>query len=249
MATFNGLTELATHLRGMLDPGQPKPTRFVLLFAYNSTGKTRLSGAFRDLGKQVDEDGQTTARDTLYFNAFTKTFSLGTTIWPKTRTVCSSSTATRRSSTVSASWRWTPGSARSERYTDLQFYIDYEGRSRIETDADGRQREVSDGPHILFFRERNSDGDPIPLKPSRGEENVFVWCFFLAIVQLVLDGAEAYDWVSYIYIDDPVSSLDEHNAIVVANHLVQLCRGRKPWASGRSSRRTTNCSSMSCITS
>jgi N-6 DNA Methylase len=46
----------------------------------------------------------------------------------------------------------------------------------------------------------------------------------LAIVQLVLDKAEAYKWVKYIYIDDPISSVDEHNAIVVANHLVQLFR-------------------------
>jgi hypothetical protein len=46
----------------------------------------------------------------------------------------------------------------------------------------------------------------------------------LAIVQLVLDKADAYKWVKYIYIDDPISSLDEHNAIVGANHLVQLFR-------------------------
>jgi len=62
------------------------------------------------------------------------------------------------------------------------------------------------------------------IKVSRGEENIFIWCFFLAIVQLALDGAKAYEWVEYIYIDDPISSLDEHNAIVVANHLVQLFR-------------------------
>ena len=60
------------------------------------------------------------------------------------------------------------------------------------------------------------------IKVSRGEENIFIWCFFLAIVQLVLDGAEAYKWVKYIYIDDPISSLDEHNAIAVANHLAQM---------------------------
>ena len=51
-----------------------------------------------------------------------------------------------------------------------------------------------------------------PLKVSRGEENIFIWCFFLAIVQLTLDGAEAYEWVKYIYVDDPISSLDENNA-------------------------------------
>ena len=64
------------------------------------------------------------------------------------------------------------------------------------------------------------------IKISRGEENIFIWCFFLAIVQLAMDddGTGPYNWVKNIYIDDPISSLDEHNAIVVANHLVQLFR-------------------------
>ena len=35
---------------------------------------------------------------------------------------------------------------------------------------------------------------------------------------------EASKWVEHVYIDDPISSLDEHNAIVVGNHLVQLYR-------------------------
>lgn len=61
-----------------------------------------------------------------------------------------------------------------------------------------------------------------PIKVSRGEETMFIWCFFLAIVQLAMDGAETYQWVKYIVIDDPISSLDEHNAIVVANHLGQF---------------------------
>lgn len=62
---------------------------------------------------------------------------------------------------------------------------------------------------------------------SRGEENLFIWCFFLAIVQLVLDDDKAegpYKWVKYIYIDDPISSLDEHNAIAVGNHLAQFLK-------------------------
>ena len=62
------------------------------------------------------------------------------------------------------------------------------------------------------------------IKISRGEENIFIWCFFLAVVQLVVDGTEAYKWVKYIYIDDPISSLDEHNAITVANNLAQLLK-------------------------
>ena len=57
---------------------------------------------------------------------------------------------------------------------------------------------------------------------SRGEENIFIWCFFLAIVQLVVDKVESYNWVKYIYIDDPISSLDDNNAIAVASHLAGL---------------------------
>ena len=49
------------------------------------------------------------------------------------------------------------------------------------------------------------------IKVSRGEENIFVWCFFLAIMQLVVDKEESYSWVKYIYIDDPISSLDDNN--------------------------------------
>jgi broad-specificity NMP kinase len=44
--------------------------KFILLYGYNGTGKTRLSGAFKDLGKQVNDEGETTQRDTLYFNAY-----------------------------------------------------------------------------------------------------------------------------------------------------------------------------------
>ncbi len=58
---FADLNALATHLRTEL-----ATKKFVLLYAYNGTGKTRLSTAFKDLGKKGDE------RDTLYFNAFTE---------------------------------------------------------------------------------------------------------------------------------------------------------------------------------
>ena len=64
------------------------------------------------------------------------------------------------------------------------------------------------------------------VKISRGEENTFIWCFFLAIVQIAMNSdIEAYNWVQYIYIDDPISSLDEHNAISLANRLAQLLKG------------------------
>src|SRR5258705_10378555 len=60
-ASFLDLPALAQHLRTEL-----ATKKFILLYAYNGTGKTRLSTAFKDLGKNDDE------RDTLYFNAFTE---------------------------------------------------------------------------------------------------------------------------------------------------------------------------------
>ena len=59
--SFADLTALATHLREEL-----QNKKFILLYAYNGIGKTRLSTAFKDLGKGGDN------RDTLYFNAFTE---------------------------------------------------------------------------------------------------------------------------------------------------------------------------------
>jgi len=222
MESFNGLSELATHLRGKLEPDPQSKKKFVLLFAYNGTGKTRLSGAFRDQGKQTDEDGETTARDTLYFNAFTEDlFTWYNDLQGDTDRVLQLNSESRFFDGMQELEMDNRIGPLLERYTDLRFYIQYEDRKKDENKRDDEKPSI---PYVIFFRERDSEGNPIPLKPSRGEENAFVWCFFMTIVQLVLDGAEAYNWVKYIFIDDPVSSLDEHNAILVANHLVQIYR-------------------------
>ncbi len=55
-------------------------------------------------------------------------------------------------------------------------------------------------------------------------KKIFCLVFLLAVAQLAIDGQEAYSWVKYLYIDDPISSLDDHNAISVASHLSQLLK-------------------------
>jgi hypothetical protein len=195
--TFADLPALAAHLRSALEE-----KKFVLLYAYNGTGKTRLSMDFKELGKQGGEEGN--ARDTLYFNAFTEDL---------------------------FSW---DNDLDGDSDRKLKFNSDshfFDGLAELEMDnrirpllaryADFYFRIDTDEWVVRFSREVNGEAlDNI--KVSRGEENIFIWCFFLAIVQLAMDGAEAYQWVRYIYIDDPVSSLDEHNAIAVANHLAQF---------------------------
>ncbi len=198
--TFTDLAALAAHLRQELEN-----KKTILLYAYNGTGKTRLSMAFKDIGKQGE--GEDEKRDTLYFNAFTEDLFH----WDNDLEGDND-----RRLTLNAASRFFAGLAELEmdnrirpllqRYADFDFRIDtQEWAVRFSRAVDGQ---VIDN-----------------IKVSRGEENIFVWCFFLAVVELAMDPEiEAYRWVKHLYIDDPISSLDEHNAIAVANHLAQLLK-------------------------
>lgn len=210
---FSDLPALAKHLRDELDANE----RFVLIYAYNSTGKTRLSTAFKNLGKNGDE------RDTLYFNAFTEDlFSWDNDLENDRRPALrlnEKSRFFRGLATMEMDNRIRP---LLDRYANFDFRID------SETDKDGRLTKAE----VVFFPKGGKPAndeydDEESIKISRGEESIFIWCFFLVVLQLALDEAEEYKWVKYVYIDDPISSLDEHNAIVVANHLVQIYREAK----------------------
>lgn len=198
-ASFPDLPALAEHLREEL-----KAKKAVLLYAYNGTGKTRLSGAFRNLGKKGD------TRDTLYFNAFTEDlFYWDNDLKNDRERVLRLNRDSRLFAGLAELEMETRIRQQLGRYADFDFHIDTE-----EWEV-SFPREVDEGGKLTAIED---------IKVSRGEENLFIWCFFLAIVQLVLDKAEAYKWVRYIYIDDPISSLDENNAVQVAHHLAQMLK-------------------------
>ena len=199
---FSSLDGVALDLRERLEQ-----KKYILLFAFNGTGKTRLSMAFKELGKQGDDEEET--RDTLYFNAFTEDLFY----WDNDL-----ENDAKRVLRLNRDSHFFDGLQELEmesrigpllaRYADFDFLIDYEAWE------------------VTFFRDKDADGAPIPIKVSRGEENIFVWCFFLAVAQLAVDQEEGspYAWVKYLYIDDPISSLDDNNAIAVASHLAQLLK-------------------------
>ena len=64
---FDNLQEIAQYLRMLLED-----KKYVLLFAYNGTGKTRLSAEFKTLGQTLNEETGEKTADTLYYNAFTE---------------------------------------------------------------------------------------------------------------------------------------------------------------------------------
>lgn len=199
--TFTGLEDLAAHLRGILNN-----KKYILLYAYNGTGKTRLSMAFKDLGKQGDQ------RDTLYFNAFTEDlFTWDNDLDNDSERVLKLNSTSRFFAGLDELEMENRIRPFLHRYADFYFSIDYQ------TWAVSFSREIKTGETTQTIEN---------IKVSRGEENLFIWCFFLAIVQLVIDGAEAYQWVKYIYIDDPISSLDENNAIAVAMDLARLLKSQ-----------------------
>ena len=223
---YADLPELAGHLRSMLaEKAQRRPDKspFILLYAFNGTGKTRLSTAFKDLGKVADENGEVQSRDTLYFNAFTEDlFS-----WDNDL-----ENDEHRTLKLNPASNFFVGLNELEidnrirpllnRYVDFDFKINF-----AFDDHTGKiiSAEVTFSRDIITGEGDDARTEEVDgIKISRGEENIFIWCFFLAILQLALDGAEVYNWVEHVYIDDPISSLDEHNAIVVGNHLVQLYR-------------------------
>lgn len=214
--SFPDLPALAQRLRNELET-----KKYIFLYAYNGTGKTRLSTEFKNLGKKVNAAGQMD-RDTLYFNAFTEDlFNWDNDLENDHQRVLELNDESRFFAGLREFSMDVKIGKLLERYADFNFRIDYE-RRKPPTPPETQERALP--PAVVFFRERDRDGGPIPIKVSRGEENLFIWCFFLAIVELAMSGEEAYKWVKYLYIDDPISSLDEQNAVSVAAHLASLLK-------------------------
>ena len=179
---------------------------FVLVFAHNGVGKTRLSMEFKNLGKNEEK------RDTLYFNAFTED------LFDWDNDLDEDKDRRIKFKAESHFFDGLDGMGIEDQvrpllhqYADFDFRINYAAAE------------------IRFFRNVTIAGSRRRLediKISRGEENIFIWCFFLAILQLAIEAekGQPYDWVKYVYIDDPISSLDEQNTIAVAAGLGSLLK-------------------------
>jgi hypothetical protein len=198
-----GFLQLET-LEDVTDHIREFDKKFTLLYAFNGVGKTRLSVAFKNKGK---EGG---GIDTIYYNAFTED------LFSWENDLVNDTERYLKINLNSQFFVGLPGLDISNKirpilrkFAVFNFEIDFE---------DGR---------IYFEREvieNNLSRIEKKIKVSRGEENIFIWCFFSAIAQLVIDGEDRYNWVKYIYIDDPISSLDDNNAIAVAHYLAKMLK-------------------------
>lgn len=189
---YKSLGKVVTRIRDDLNNHD-----YVLLFAYNGTGKTRLSMSFKDLAKT-----NSSGKDTLYFNAYTEDLFYwhNDLLGDSERYLIINSESAFFSGFKELALEEKIFSY-LERYANFDFRIDYED-----------------------WKVRFSRGTEQNIKISRGEQNLFIWCMFLAICELVIDGHGSYAWVKNLYIDDPISSLDDNNAIAVANDLAQILK-------------------------
>ena len=174
-----------------------------VIYAFNSTGKTQLSVAYKDATKT--EGAQHTG---VYYNAHSEDLFL-----------------------------WDNGDDNEENEIHLNLresLLNIFHGSITEDDIKEHLNRYNpsyifrlilhDDPEkgIQFVRFYPADADPDkadPIKISRGEERIFVWCFFLALFTLEdFSGAQT----KHFFIDDPVSSLDDHNVYITASTIFDL---------------------------
>lgn len=179
--------------------------RIVLAYAFNTTGKTRLCVAYKDATKL--EDGSHTG---VYYNAFSEDLF----VWDNDEEHGGADMrlTVRPSSLSKFHALLTEDNVRDK-------LIAYKPKFGFELRLYGDDPSRGIESISFFIPNQNPDVDQPPIKISRGEERIFVWCFFLALF-------EVEGWTdrqsSHFFIDDPVSSLDDHNIFVTASTLFDL---------------------------
>lgn len=218
LRTYQNLRTLVTRLRDDLNQQETesekkvvnKPATIILLYAYNRTGKTRLSMEFKDAGKRKNNGNA----DTLYFNAYTEDLF----VWENDL-----ENNINHYLQINSNSRFFDApkelnlnadiEKHMNRYVDFKFDINYEKWTVVFS------RDV-----LVFENGEEKLLTKTNIKISRGEENIFTWCLFMAICERLIDNDISYAWVKYLYVDDPISSLDDNNAIAVACDLAGLLR-------------------------
>lgn len=194
-----------------------------LIYAFNGTGKTRLSREFKQLispksdGEDVQSDLAT--KKILYYSAFTEDLfywdnDLALDAEPRLKIQPNSFT------------KW----ALEEQGQDQNIVATFQHY----TNAKLTPHFSSDFSTVSFSFERGNNQQETDIKISKGEESNFIWSVFnslleqliseLNIAEVASRSTEAFNNLEYVFIDDPVSSLDENHLIELAVNLAGLIK-------------------------
>ena len=215
------LTEIAQQLKAA-------NKKIQLIYAFNGTGKTRLSREFKQLiapKTDSDEDVEQTepaGPKIFYYNAFTEDLfywdnDLQLNTEPKLKIQPNSFT------------QWVLQDQGQDRniITNFQHY----------TNKSLTPKFSEDFSEVTFSLERGDNEISGNLKISKGEESNFIWSVFYSLLEQVIEvlnvaepserETNQFDQLEYVFIDDPVSSLDENHLIELAVDLATLIKSNE----------------------
>lgn len=180
--------------------------RIILVFAFNSIGKTRLSVAYKDATKAKDG-----THAGVYYNAFSEDIF----VWDNGDE--------NEDGEIRLNVRHSSLSGFHSLFNEENVRIKLKPYKPTYDFEFTLHEDAEKGIEYISFFPKDAKPDEVEyIKISRGEERVFVWCFFLALV-------EVEGWADkqskHFFIDDPVSSLDDHNIFVTATTLFDLIEG------------------------
>lgn len=191
------LTEIAQELKNTKE-------KIILVYAFNATGKTQLSVEYKNITKNPD-DGSHTG---VYYNAFSEDLFVWDNDEPHNNInikldIVSSSLNQFHSLLLD---------------TDILeeklalYHPRYKFKLNLYEDGD-REKGINS---VTFYLD---DENTSPIKISRGEERIFIWCFFVALFE-----TESWTGIqdAHFFIDDPVSSMDDHNIFLTAESITKL---------------------------
>lgn len=226
------LTEIAHQLNSAVHKTKPvaektSNVKVQLIYAFNSTGKTRLSREFKQLiapkiNGEDAEQTELTLTKILYYNAFTEDLFY----WHKDPGL-----------DIGPKLKIQPNS-----FTDWVLKVEGQDQNIIAnfqryTNEKLTPKFSSDFSEVTFSYMRGNDEPLESIKISKGEESNFIWSVFYSLLEQVigvLNVAEPYeretnqfDKLEYVFIDDPVSSLDENHLIELAVDLAQLIKSNR----------------------
>ena len=211
------LTEIAQQLKDSNKKVQ-------LIYAFNGTGKTRLSRAFKELisPKAEGEEAQASdlaAKKVLYYSAFTEDLFY----W---KNDLERDAEPKLVIQPNAFTRWVleeQGQDQSITAT-FQHYTSEKLTPHFSTDFSS----------VSFSFERGNNEHEPNIKISKGEESNFIWSVFNALLEQVIAelnvadaenrSTDVFNNLEYVFIDDPVSSLDENHLIELAVDLAGLIK-------------------------
>lgn len=212
------LTEIAQTLKNT-------DKKVQLIYAFNGVGKTRLSREFKELvaskteGEEAEEAEEEKPIKVLYYNAFTEDLFY----WDNDL-----DEDTNRKLIIHPNsftdWIFKDQGQESNVITHFQHYTNDKLTPSFNEDFN----------EITFSLERGDDNKIDNIKISKGEESCLIWCIFYSLMKLVVESRNIEDEtdkdtlifnnLEYIFIDDPVCSLDENHLIELAVNIAELIR-------------------------